>query len=245
MNNIDRNLIKLKEIADFTDLSSVQQQENLINNISESSNGLIILLELLIKRQKKKALNISYTDSIIYKYIYNCRVEALQKKLDKYLAQGIVKLESEHNIDYTPLYKSLVSNNFKHANKLTQEYLNTLAQIDQDKKRQWLYFTDIFNIPITDIITIDKLWRIYSLGKFGFSVQRKIWLYNNKDWEKFWHTIGWKINKKNLRYPDEFTWTNNAPYGHLPLFNQLRGVQVLASLFIHPAWRVNKNVADT
>ena len=242
MNDIDRHLIKLKEIADLTDLSSVQQQQSLINNIGENSNGSIILLELLITRQKKQTFRTSYTDSIIYKYIYNCKVEALQKKLDKYLAKGIVELESEHNIDYTPLYKSLASNNFKYANKLTQEYLNTLAQIDQEKKRQWLYFTDIFNIPVTDIITIDKLWTIYSLGKFGFSVQRKIWLYSNKDWEKFWHKIGWKINKKNLRYPDEFTWTNNAPDGHLPLFNQLRGVQVLASLFIHPAWRIHKNV---
>ena len=245
MNDIDRYLIELKEIADLTDLSSVQQQKNLISNISENSNGSIILLELLITRQRQRTFKASYTDSIIYKYIYNCKVEALQEKLNKYLAKGIVELESEHNIDYTPLYKSLASNNFKHANKLTQEYLNTLAQIDQDKKRQWLYFTDIFNIPATDIITIDNLWTIYSLGKFGFSVQRKIWLYSNKDWEKFWHKIGWKINKKNLRYPDEFTWTNSAPDGHLPLFNQLRGVQVLASLFIHPAWRIHNNAVDT
>lgn len=244
MNNTQKNLLELNNIADLTDLSSIEKQTYLIKNISQNSNGLTILLELLIQRQKKLPLKISYTDSLILKHIYNCKTETLQRKLNQYLEKGIVKLESEHDIDYTPLYKSLISNNFKDANKLTQKYLNKLAQLNQENKRQWLYFTDIFDIPTTDIITIDQLWTIYSLGKFGFSVQRKIWLYNNKDWEKFWHAIGWKINKKNLRYPQEFIWNNNAPTGHLPLFNQIRGVQVLASLFVHPAWETQKNIVS-
>lgn len=245
MNDTNKNLINLKKIADLTDLSSIKQQINLINCISQSRNGLMILLELLIKRQTEKSLKISYMDSIILKYIYNCKIDTLEKQLNRYLAKGIVELDSEHDIDYTPLYQSLVSNNFKNANKLTQEYLNTLAKLNRDNKRQWLYFTDIFNIPNKDIITIDRLWNIYSFGKFGFSIQRKIWLYHNKDWEKFWHTIGWKVNKKNLRYPHEFTWNNNAPIGHLPLFNQIRGVQVLASLYVHPAWEIQKSVINS
>jgi hypothetical protein len=69
-------------------------------------------------------------------------------------------------------------------------------------------------------------------------------LYNNKNWDKFWHAIGWKINKRNIRYPQEFIWNNNAPKGHLPLFNQIRGVQVLASLFVHPAWEIQKNIVN-
>ena len=201
MDKTKANLLELNKIADLTDLSSIQQQTHLINKISQSSNGLMILLELLIQRHKELPSKISYTDSIILKNIYNCKIEKLRQKLNQYLDKGIVKLESEHSIDYTPLYKSLISNDFKNADKLTQEYLNKLAQLNQKNKRQWLYFTDIFDIPTTDIRTIDKLWTIYSLGKFGFSVQRKIWLYNNKDWEKFWHVIGWKINKRNLRYP--------------------------------------------
>ena len=244
MNETNINLINLKKISDLTDLSSIKQQTELINRISQSYNGLMILFELLIKRQTDKSLKISYTDSIILKYIYNCKIDTLKKKLNRYLAKGIVKMESEHDIDYTPLYQSLVSNNFKNANRLTQEYLNTLAKLNRDNKRQWLYFTDIFNIPNKDMITIDQLWNIYSFGKFGFSIQRKIWLYHNRDWEKFWHAIGWKINKKNLRYPHEFTWDNNAPIGHLPLFNQIRGVQVLASLYIHPAWEIQKSVIN-
>jgi len=137
-----------------------------------------------------------------------------------------------------PLYKSLISNNFKTANQLTQIYLQQLAGLDKNNKRKWLYFTDILNLPIKDLRTIDLLWRIYSENQFGFSIQKQIWIYNDKNWEKFWHTIGWKINQKNMRYPDEFIWNKNAPTGHLPLSNQLRGVQVLTALFMHPALKI-------
>ncbi len=163
-----------------------------------------------------------------------------QDKVNKYFKEGVVKLRSSSDIDYKPLYRSLISHNFKTANQLTQKYLNMLAGLNSDQKRQWLYFTDVLNFPTQDLRTIDSLWTIYSGGQFGFSVQKQIWINNNKNWEKFWHTIGWKNNKKNARYPNEFIWDTTAPTGHLPLFNQLRGVQVLAKLFMHPALKDNK-----
>jgi hypothetical protein len=33
--------------------------------------------------------------------------------------------------------------------------------------------------------TIDALWRYFSDGKFGFSVQRKIWIGQKRQWPKF------------------------------------------------------------
>lgn len=237
INDTDQQILKLKSIANMQDSYSREQQIELVKTISQSSQGLISLLNLLISRQIKQETTISYLDSIIFKCLYNCDIKPLKKKLHEYLKEGIVELESNYNIDYRPLYISLASNDFKKANELTQAHLNQLAQIKTDDKRQWLYFTDISNLPIKDLQTIDKLWTMYSIGKFGFSIQRQIWLHNNKDWEKFWHMIGWKVNRKNLRYPSEFIWNHRAPTGHLPLFNQIRGVQVLATLFIHPAWR--------
>lgn len=236
INNINKKILELEEIAHLKDSLSVKQQTNLVKTISQNSQGLILLFELLINRQIHKQKDISYIDGIIFKCLYNCKIEDLRIKLYQELQEGIVKLKSIHNIDYQPLYIALVSNNFRKANELTQLYLKQLAKLNKDNQRQWLYFTDIFNLPTQDLQTIDQLWTIYSTGKFGLSIQRRIWLYNNKDWEKFWHTIGWKVNKKNLRYPNEFIWDNTAPTGHLPLFNQIRGVQVLATLFMHPAW---------
>jgi hypothetical protein len=85
--------------------------------------------------------------------------------------------------------------------------------------------------------TINTLWQVYSEGKFGYSVQRELWLSVGKDWEKFWKKIDWKNGNKWTRYPNEFTWDLSAPKGHLPLSNQLRGVRVLKEILTHPAWQ--------
>nr|YP_010952330.1 conserved hypothetical plastid protein [Gloiopeltis furcata]WMP13999.1 conserved hypothetical plastid protein [Gloiopeltis furcata] len=139
-------------------------------------------------------------------------------------------------MDYKPLQKLLISKHYRQADRLTQIYLCQLAGLDEDSKRNWLYFTDIQSLPSEDLATIDMLWRLYSRNKFGFSRQRKIWLSNNCNWEKLWSRIGWKNEGVACRYPDEFMWSIDAPQGHLPLFNQLRGVQVLSALFDHTVW---------
>jgi hypothetical protein len=107
-------------------------------------------------------------------------------------------------------------------------------------QRKWLYFSEVENFPIADLQTINTLWFIHSQGKFGFSVQRELWLSLSKNWEKLWPKIGWKTGNNWTRYPHEFTWDLSAPRGHLPLSNQLRGVRVIASLLSHPAWTSSK-----
>lgn len=235
-NNIKNNISQLNKIAHFQDHLSVRQQAALVRKIGQYPAGLTHLLELLIKRQTEPTKTMSYLDGIIFKYLHKSRNTMLNSKIDEHFCNGIVALESSKDIDYIPLYQSLLSHDFKAANYLTQKHLNTLAGLHDSQKRQWLYFTDISNFPVEDLKTIDALWKIYSEGQFGFSIQKQIWIYSNKNWEKFWHKIGWKINKKNTRYPSEFIWDTSAPIGHLPLFNQLRGVQVLATLFMHPAF---------
>ena len=50
-----------------------------------------------------------------------------------------------------------------------------------------------YNFPCDDLRTIDQLWVHYSNGKFGFSVQKKIYMdelggtrdYDKKIWEEF------------------------------------------------------------
>lgn len=232
---INNSISQLKKIAHLQDPFSIQQQVALVERISVFPAGLSELLELLISRRLKHRDALSYVDGIIFKQVYNSQAIALHRKIKKYFQYGIVTMESSNNINYQPLYESLMSNNFQKANHLTQKYLHILAGLSQNKSRQWLYFTDVSGFPVQDLKTIDTLWTIYSRGRFGFSIQKQVWIYNNKNWERFWHKIGWKIDKKNVRYPHEFTWDASAPMGHLPLFNQLRGVQVLAALFTHPA----------
>lgn len=103
--------------------------------------------------------------------------------------------------------------------------------------RGWLYFTEVRQISSSSLLTIDDLWLNYSGGKFGYSVQRKLWLGVNQNWDKLWENIGWKKSGSFMRYPNEFIWSVEAPKGHLPLSNQIRGNKTLLAIFSHPAWQ--------
>ena len=162
-----------------------------------------------------------------------------QPEVKEFLAQhfplGTVPLESEREIDYRSLQQLLAQQDFQGADVVTLQKMCELAGAAAIE-RKWIYFTEVANLPTTDLITLDRLWLMSSAGKFGFSVQRRIWLSVGKDYTKLWHKIGWKSGNSWTRYPKEFTWNLSAPKGHLPLSNQLRGVRVIDTIFAHPAW---------
>jgi hypothetical protein len=65
-------------------------------------------------------------------------------------------------------------------------------------------------------------------------VQRRLWLQCQQRWDRLWPLLGWKNEGVWTRYPTAFTWSLEAPEGHLPLVNQLRGVRVMDALLRHP-----------
>ncbi|WP_353674791.1 GUN4 N-terminal ARM-like repeat domain-containing protein [Synechocystis sp. LKSZ1] len=161
--------------------------------------------------------------------------EAVQEFLNTQFPLGIFPLKSARNIDYRPLQMALAQQEFELADNLTREKLCELAG-EGAIQRKWLYFTEVERFPGLDLHTINALWWLHSGGKFGFSVQRKLWLSVGKDFTKLWPKIDWKNGNSWTKYPAGFTWDLSAPAGHLPLLNQLRGVRVAASLYGHPVW---------
>nr|QJH88206.1 Ycf53 [Pterocladia lucida] len=217
------------------DFDSNNRQLELIEQIVKQDSEDLLLDVLIDRCILKKKLPTSL-DGIIFEILRKSSNQNTINKLNSYFCDGLVELQSYLKLDFQPLQKLLISQNFKEADALTQVQLCQLAGLDSSD-RKWLYFTDIAILPLEDLCTLDILWSIYSRGKFGLSVQRKIWLSNNCDWEKLWNKIGWENNGIPLRYPHDFTWSINAPRGHLPLFNQLRGVRVLSALFNHTMWK--------
>lgn len=105
-------------------------------------------------------------------------------------------------------------------------------------------------MPVKDLKTIDALWQYYSDGKYGFSVQRKIWIGQKRQWAKFFKAIDWTTgeNGNYRKWPEEFIWKKDAARGHLPLTSALRGTQLLNALLEHPAYappKKEKTAADT
>lgn len=217
---------------------SLNNQLSLIQELAASESGLSVLMQFLQERLASP-IAVGTLPGMIEGKVYQTLLHAATPQTETFLQaqfpQGIVPLNSERGIDYVPLQALLAKQEFQAADRLTIEKLCELAG-EMAVQRKWLYFTDVATFPTLDLQTIDALWRIHSEGKFGFSVQRNLWLAAGKNWEKLWYQIGWKNGNNWTRYPQEFTWSLEAPKGHLPLSNQLRGVRVIAALLAHPAW---------
>lgn len=212
---------------------SEKVQQQIIPQLADLGNeGLNVLQEFLLKRRDTPA---TWIDGKAYQYLYNSDAPTAKEYLQTYFPEGIVPLKSECGINYNSLQQLLALQDFEAADRITIQKMCEVAG-PSAVQRKWLYFTEASNFPTQDLQTINKLWLVHSEGKFGFSVQREIWLSLGKNWDNFWPKIGWKSGNIWTRYPREFTWDLSAPKGHLPLSNQLRGVRVMAALLSHPAW---------
>ena len=141
---------------------------------------------------------------------------------------------SDIDINYEDLQLMLVEQKFEDADRLTSLYLRKLAG-KLAEKRGYVFYSEVRNMSDKDLQTIDRLWTIYSTGRFGFSIQAKILKSVGKKYELMWPKIGWKKEGLWTRYPGSFRWSLDAPDGHMPLINQLRGVRLMDSILRHPA----------
>jgi hypothetical protein len=194
--------------------------------------GVQVLTTTLLDRQSQPA---TVLDGRIVQVLYATQNDDLRGFLTQHWPQGRLSMASDRGVDYWPLQESLIKQDFQTADRLTLEKLCELAG-PEAMRRKWIYFTEVDQFPIVDLQTIDRLWLAYSEGKFGFSVQRRLWLSLGQNWDKLWPRLAWKDDNIWTRYPGGFIWDLSAPDGHLPLSNQLRGVRMMASLLAHPAW---------
>jgi len=141
---------------------------------------------------------------------------------------------SEVGFDYSPLQRYLLNESYEDADRFTSSKLRELAG-EKAVKRGYVYFSEVDSIPGIDLSTLNKLWIVYSRGKFGFTVQAKILDSVGGRYDKLWPRIGWKKDGIWTRYPKSFDWSIEAPNGHMPLVNQLRGVRLMDSLLNHQA----------
>ncbi|MEG4209718.1 serine/threonine-protein kinase [Microcoleus sp. S13_B4] len=130
-------------------------------------------------------------------------------------------LKSAQGVDYTRLRDLLATGEWKEADS---ETLKVMLKAARREKEGWFDTNSIENFPGDDLRTIDQLWVKYSQGRFGFSVQKKIWLEigGKVDYDtecKLGDRVGWRKRRKGrkgwLEY-DNLTFNLEAPRGHLP-----------------------------
>ena len=159
------------------------------------------------------------------------------QRRDEFLARypdGWLATTSARGIDYAPLQRQLILQNYEQADRLTSEILRQLAGAAA-VQRGYVYYSEVAAMPSADLDSLDRLWVCFSRGRFGFSVQGRMLKNLNGRWDRLWPRLAWKDGGRWTRYPGSFQWSIDAPEGHMPLVNQLRGVRLMDALLQHPA----------
>jgi len=122
-------------------------------------------------------------------------------------------------MDYTNLRNLLAAKKWREADK---ETLRVMLKVGGREEEGRLNVESIDNFPCEDLRTIDQLWVKYSNGRFGFSVQKRIYQglgrarkYDSEIWEKFGDKVGWRKKNEWLYYRD-LTFSERAQEAHLP-----------------------------
>ena len=148
-------------------------------------------------------------------------------------ADGWLQAPSAAGLSYAPLQQALLEQRFEDADRLTSQHLRELAG-EGAQRRGYVYYSEVPGMPALDLQSLDRLWICFSQARFGFSVQLRLLRSCNLNWDQLWPRIGWKQAGIWTRYPGSFTWSLEAPEGHMPLINQLRGVRLMDALLNHP-----------
>ena len=216
------NLVK-KFIA-----SNQRKRRNLVNDIESSAESLFIVGDEIIK----------YVDRQGDDWSVGWILQVLKKYKPTFFDNDIYNkwfyTDSAINLKYNDLQLNLLRQNFEEADRLTSAYLRKLAG-KVAENRGYVFYSEVRDMPGEDLVTIDRLWNIYSQGKFGFSNQAKLLKSVGKRYDLLWPKIGWKKEGIWTRYPTSFCWSLKAPEGHMPLVNQLRGVRLMDSILRHPS----------
>ena len=149
-----------------------------------------------------------------------------------------VKLASAAvDIDYSELRNLLTAKKWQEADR---ETARLMLRVTKREEKGWLERKSIHEFPCKDLQIIDQLWVKYSNGRFGFSVQKRIWesvggkpgKYDYETYKKFGEKVGWYVNLgRRLERNHNLTFSLKAPVGHLP-----EGIHLATGLWFESGW---------
>ncbi len=147
------------------------------------------------------------------------------------LIWGITGVRRERRIiDYTRLSRLLQEGKWSEADKETYSLMiHALGKRDGE----WFIKNELPKFPCSVLRTIDELWVKYSNGRFGFSVQKEIYMklgggtdgrYYQRAWRDTAVRLGWIVNSEMIyiqpyiRLIECLDTTKFEIRGHFPLF---------------------------
>ncbi|MDJ0554174.1 MAG: GUN4 domain-containing protein [Microcoleaceae cyanobacterium MO_207.B10] len=164
-----------------------------------------------------------------YDYDLNTRLSKIEAKLEQIsqilgLSERVSQLEENLMLvtdvqRYSKLQELLAAAKWQEADA---ETFNVLLDVAQRQDLESFTPEDVSKYPCHSLKVIDKLWIKYSKGRFGFTVQKRIYesvggggAYDRKVMDKYGDIVGWRVNNKWQEY-DHLNFTLEAPVGCHP-----------------------------
>ena len=145
------------------------------------------------------------------------RVSRLEKRLD----EALLLLSDTYR--YGKLRELLAAGRWKEADR---ETTRVMIEITGRLSIEEITPEDLQKVPCNAVMVVDRLWQHYSNGRFGFSVQLRLYqslggnmdtirAQNNEFLQRTTEKIGWRKNGKLVAY-DDFDFSLKASEGGLP-----------------------------
>ncbi|MGK7957440.1 MAG: GUN4 domain-containing protein [Crocosphaera sp.] len=140
-------------------------------------------------------------------------------------------------VDYTALQSLLKAQKWQQADEMTYALMSQAGDKDNSG---FITSTELEYLACEDLQTIDRLWVQYSQGKFGLSVQQRIYqslgsptTVDIEYYRNFARQVGW-VKRDNPSDPDYYLYDDlnfslNAPSGHLPRWSWGLNIAVVYS----------------
>lgn len=131
-------------------------------------------------------------------------------------------LSPETGVDYTALQQDLQQEQWLEANETT---ISLMLQSVGRLQQGWIPQEEVKQMACWDLKIIDDLWKQYSGGRFGFTVQFPIFvetgnrpgrLVDTEAYDNFGARIGWRDQDGWIQFKYSLDYSLDAPMGHLP-----------------------------
>ena len=154
-----------------------------------------------------------------YEFLKSYQPQVVQIKVEPEPVQSVAVF-----VNCQKLENLLTLGKLKDADDETKRLLLKLANREQDG---WLRLEDVKNLSPQALSVIDQLWTKHSNGRFGFSVQSRIWrklgCHTSADIStqtisenKFGQLVHWRVGSTWCSAWDSFNYDIQAPQGSLP-----------------------------
>jgi hypothetical protein len=182
--------------------------------LNYGKRGLDLLIECL-KDEPIDIQNEAYINEV-YRILYYQKWEWEENRENRVVKQALITFHQ------TRLRTLLANGQWTKADEETYYIMIIIANRTYNG---WLDIKSIDDFSGEDLRTIDQLWVKYSNGRFGFSVQKRIYQslggtreYDQKIWEAFGDKVGWRREGSwSWSYHKEPSYFDiTAPEAHLP-----------------------------